>query len=84
MNVRMAIETGAEYFFPLLLLQKIAKPAIYFSAENKHIFHSELTLVNDDCFRLFAKIKVRITLFSQLCIFIKYLTGGIIENVKRK
>ena len=84
MNVRMAIETGAEYFLPLLFAQKIAKTLVSFVAENKHIFHGELALVNDDCFRLFGKVKVQTTLFSQLCIFIKYLTGGLLKYVKRK
>ena len=84
MNVKVAIETGAEYFLPLLLIQKIAKVAVCFGAKNKRIFHGELALVNDDCFRLFAKIKIQITLFSQLCIFIKYLTGGMIAKCQKK
>lgn len=82
--VALAIETGAEYFLPTLFLQKTAKACVAFFAENKRILRSEIALLNDDCFRVFGKIKVRITIFSQLCILIKYLTGRIMAIWQRK
>ena len=75
-NARFHIETGAEYLFPVLLLQRCLQIYTLTKKGKKTELENELWLSNGDTLKLSANFLIRFTIYK--------LLRSILKNVKEK
>ncbi|MBQ8374615.1 MAG: hypothetical protein IJX98_03440 [Clostridia bacterium] len=76
-KIAVSIFSSAEYFLPVLALQRAVCTATALFAKNKKIVKSRVFLCGGETFKAYAKIVIKLTVFSQIVALIKYLIRSI-------